>query len=55
MGEVVTGDHLGHRDHEVVKFKIFGDRKKTLTLDMVRADFRLLRELVRKVPLENYF
>ncbi|KAJ7409195.1 hypothetical protein WISP_116171 [Willisornis vidua] len=48
VSEVDIGDHLGHRDHEGIKFKISVDRRKsdtkTPTLDMRRADFRLLRE-----------
>lgn len=51
MGEVTVSGHLGH---EVIKFKIFGDGRKivtkTSTLNMSRADFRLLRELVSKIP-----
>ena len=63
MGEMATGDCLGHSDHDhdrdqVVKFKSFGDRRKiyiqTPALDMRRADFRLLRELVNKVPWETF-
>ena len=46
-------------DHEVVEFRIYGDRRKTATktsaLDMGKADFRLLRELVSKVPWETSF
>lgn len=46
MDGVVTSDCLGHTDQEVVKFKTFGDRRKTDTktsaLDMGKADFRLL-------------
>ncbi|GAB0207904.1 mitochondrial enolase superfamily member 1 [Grus japonensis] len=57
VGEVAIGGRLGHSDHEVVEFKIFGDRRKTATktstLDMGRADFRLLRELVSQVPWET--
>ncbi|GAB0177896.1 hypothetical protein GRJ2_000254900 [Grus japonensis] len=57
MGELAIGGCLGHSDHEVVEFKIFGDRRKTdtktSTLDMRRADFRLLRELVSQVPWET--
>lgn len=60
MDEVAIGGCLGHSDHGLVKFKIFGDRGKTatkpLTLGVGRADFRLLRELVmsnRKVPLKH--
>ena len=59
MGEMEIGGHLGHSDHEAVKFKIYGDRRKTAsktsTLDMRRADFRLLRELLSKVPWEKAF
>ena len=59
FGDVAIGGHLGHNDHEAVEFKIFGDRRKTATitsaLDMGRADFRLLRELVSKVPWETAF
>ena len=54
VGDVVIGGRLGHSDHEVVEFKIYGDRRKSATktssLDMGKADFRLLRELVSKVP-----
>ncbi|GAB0207049.1 ubiquitin-associated protein 1 [Grus japonensis] len=57
VGEVAIGGCLGHSDHEVVEFKIFGDRRKTATktstLDMGRADFRLLRELVSQIPWET--
>ncbi|XP_052628596.1 uncharacterized protein LOC128134646 [Harpia harpyja] len=59
MGEVVIGGWLGHSDHKVVEFQIIGDRRKTAsktsTLDMGRADFRLLRGLVSKVPWESAF
>ncbi|GAB0203247.1 hypothetical protein GRJ2_002790300 [Grus japonensis] len=44
---------------EVIEFQIIGDRRKiaskTSTLDMGRADFRLLKELVSKVPWESAF
>ncbi|MGZ7263549.1 hypothetical protein ACXWQS_09520, partial [Streptococcus pyogenes] len=57
VGDVVIGGRLGHSDHEVVEFKIYGDRRKSATktssLDMGKADFRLLRELVSKVPWET--
>lgn len=50
MSKVEIGGCLGHTDHEVIKFKISVERKKsankTLALDMRRADFRLLREFV---------
>ena len=56
MGEVMLCGCLGHSVH--VRFTIFGDRRKTATktstLDMGRADFRLLRVLV-KVPWETAF
>lgn len=59
MGEVSIDGHLGHSDQEVVEFKVFGDRMKTATktstLDMGKAEFRLLRELVSKVPRETAF
>lgn len=54
---MVVGGLFGDRDHEVIDFKISGDRRKTASkasildmLDMRRSDFRLLRELVNKVP-----
>lgn len=54
MGEVANDGHLGHSDHEVVESKIFYDRRKidikTSILDMGRAGFRLLSELLGKVP-----
>lgn len=59
MSKVRIGGCLGHTDNKVIKFKISVDRKKsaskTPALDMRRADFRLLRELVSKVPWENIF
>jgi len=59
VGDVAIGGHLGHNDHEVVEFEIFGDRRKTATktsvLNMGRADFRLPGELVSKVPWETAF
>ncbi|KAJ7399311.1 hypothetical protein BTVI_116089 [Pitangus sulphuratus] len=49
VSKVETGGCLGHSNHEVIKFKISVDRRKstskTSTLDMRRAEFRLLREL----------
>ena len=57
VGEVANGGCLGRSDHEVVEFKIFGDRRKTATktstLNMGKADFGLLRELVSQVPWET--
>ncbi|KAJ7395427.1 Serine/threonine-protein kinase DCLK1 [Pitangus sulphuratus] len=44
------GGCLGHSEHKVIEFKISVDRRKNASkssaLDMRRADFRLLRELV---------
>lgn len=31
VGEVMIGGYLDHSDNEVVKFKIFSDRRKTAT------------------------
>ncbi|KFQ96526.1 Fatty aldehyde dehydrogenase, partial [Nipponia nippon] len=52
VGEVPIGGCFGRRDHEAVKFKIYGNRRKTASrtsaLDTKRADLRLLRELLSK-------
>ncbi|KAJ7417020.1 rna-directed dna polymerase from mobile element jockey-like [Pitangus sulphuratus] len=57
MSKVEIGNCLGHSSHKVIEFKIsVNGRKcasKTSTLDIRRADFRLLRELVSKFPWEN--
>lgn len=57
--EVKIGGHLSHSNHEVNKFKVSVGRRnstlKTSTLDIRRADFRFLRELVSRVPWENTF
>ena len=59
VGEAMTGGCLGHSDQKTVEFKIFGDMGKTgrraTPLDSGRADFRLLEELVSKVPWESAF
>lgn len=59
VGEVTIGGCCGHSDHEVFQFNIFSDTRKPtskiLILDMERADFKLLRELVSKVPWESAF
>lgn len=59
MGEEAVGGCLGCSNHEVVEFKIFGDRKKTAmktwTVDMGRADFRLCMELVSNIPQATAF
>ena len=51
-----VGGHLGHSDHEMIKFSIFGEIRrninKTLTLDFQRADLGLFRRLVQRVPWE---
>ncbi|KAJ7424715.1 hypothetical protein BTVI_05504 [Pitangus sulphuratus] len=49
VSKVEIGGCLGHSDHGVIEFKISVGRmkgaNKSSTLDMRRADFRLLREL----------
>lgn len=53
MDEMAISAHRGNNDHEVVKFKILGDRRKTATKTSTlntRTDFRLLKELISKVP-----
>ncbi|KAF1487797.1 hypothetical protein FQV18_0002667, partial [Eudyptula minor novaehollandiae] len=59
MGEVMVGGCLVHSDHETVEFKIFGNTRKTVsrdaTVDFGRAGFRLLKELVSKVPWKSAF
>ncbi|KAF4795393.1 hypothetical protein TURU_093182 [Turdus rufiventris] len=62
MSKVVTGAYLGHSDHgaiEAIEFKISVDRRKSASkssiLDERRAELRLLKELVTKVPWENAF
>ncbi|KAJ7397101.1 hypothetical protein BTVI_138693 [Pitangus sulphuratus] len=57
MSEEEIGGCFGHSDHKANEFKISVNRRKnaskTSSLDMERTDFRLLRELLSKVPLEN--
>ncbi|KAJ7408937.1 hypothetical protein BTVI_58202 [Pitangus sulphuratus] len=58
VSEVEIGDCLDYSNHEEIEFKSVDRRKsasKTSTLDMRRADLRLFRELISKVPLENVF
>ena len=54
VGGVMIGGCLGHSDHEMVEFKIFGVMRKKVsrvaTLDLKRANFKLPRELVSSVP-----
>ncbi|TRZ06605.1 hypothetical protein HGM15179_020502, partial [Zosterops borbonicus] len=56
VGDVVVGGHLGHSDHEIIEFSIFGEMRrninKTFTLDFRRADFGLFRQLIQRVPWE---
>ncbi|KAJ7399383.1 hypothetical protein BTVI_115488 [Pitangus sulphuratus] len=57
VSKAQIGDRLGHSDHEVIEFKISVNRKKSAnkssTLDVRRADFRLLRELGEDGHLTN--
>jgi len=50
---------VGRSDHKVIELQNVGDRRKpaskTSTLDMGRVDFRLLKELISKVPWESVF
>lgn len=59
MSKVETGGSFDHSSHEVIKFKISIDGKKsaskTSALDMSREDFGLLRGLISKVPWEKVF
>ncbi|KAF4792283.1 GTPase IMAP family member GIMD1 [Turdus rufiventris] len=47
VGDVVVGGLLGHSDHEIMEFLIFGEMRrninKTFTLDFRRADFGIFR------------
>ncbi|RMC22044.1 hypothetical protein DUI87_02915 [Hirundo rustica rustica] len=59
VGDVVVEGHLGHSDHEIVEFSIFGEVRrsinKTLILDFRSADFDLFRRLIQRVPWEVVF
>lgn len=58
MREVEIGSCLDHSDHEAIKFKISVKRKsasKTSSLDLRRADCKLLRASVSEVLQENVF
>lgn len=50
---------LGHTEHKAIELDISIDRKKnaikTSTLDIRRAELRLVRELVSEVSWENAF
>lgn len=56
VGDVVAGGHLGHSDHKITEFSIFGETRrginKTSTLDFQRADFGLVKRLNWRVPWE---
>ena len=57
VGDVVVGGRLGLSDHEVIEFLIHGEVRrgisKTTNTDFWRADFGLLRTLVKRVPWET--
>lgn len=50
----MIGGHLCYGSHKVIEFKISVARRKSTRkispLDMKRADLRLLREIVSKIP-----
>ncbi|TRZ20739.1 hypothetical protein HGM15179_006364 [Zosterops borbonicus] len=56
VGDVVVRGCLGHSDHEIIEFSIFGEIKrninKTCTLDFPRAHFGLFGRLIQRVPWE---
>ncbi|RMC12347.1 hypothetical protein DUI87_09862 [Hirundo rustica rustica] len=56
VGDVVLGGQLGHSDHEIVEFSIFGETrgsiKKTPTLDSQRAEFGPFKRIIWRVPWE---
>lgn len=58
-GDVMISGCLGHSDSAVVECKSFSVmRKKDSTiaiLDFKKANFKLFRELFRRVPWESYF
>ena len=51
---MVVGGCLGHRDHEIIKFSMFCERRrginKTSTLELGGADFGLFRMLIWGAP-----
>ena len=57
VGDVVIGVHLGHSDHEMIEFPIFGEIRrninKILTLDFWRADLGLFRRLIQRDSWES--
>ncbi|KAF4792858.1 hypothetical protein TURU_116628 [Turdus rufiventris] len=56
VGDVVVGGCLGHSDHEIIEFLIFGDIRRntnrTFMLNFLRADFGLFRRLIQRVAWE---
>ncbi|KAF4802263.1 hypothetical protein TURU_027417 [Turdus rufiventris] len=56
VGDVVVGGCLGHSDHEIIEFSIFGEIRRNInkifTLDFQREDFGLFRRLIQKIPWE---
>ena len=59
IGDIMVGVCLGHSDHEMAECKIFGIMRKKVsrvaTLDFKRANFKLFRELLSRVPWESAF
>lgn len=57
MREMEISAHLGHSNRKATEFEISLDRRKsarkTSTLDIRRADSKLLSEAVSKVPWKN--
>lgn len=56
---MATGGALGHSSHKAVRLNILADGRKTATktsaLDMRRAEFRLLRQLLSRISWEAAF
>ncbi|XP_048789274.1 uncharacterized protein LOC125687934 [Lagopus muta] len=54
VGDVKIGGRLGHSDHEILDFSILVEPQRgvsrTATLDFWRADFKLFRTMVERVP-----
>jgi len=57
--DVMVGSCLGHSDHKMVHYKIFGVMREKVsrvaTMDFKTANFKLLRELLSSVPRESAF
>lgn len=56
--DVKIGGCLGHINHKMIEFRISFDRRKSASktsgLDMGRAEFNLLKELVSKAPGKKF-